>query len=459
MESTTAVAMKKTITTGIQSNNGICKDEKLFLAPLRRGILLQQSASSSSSSSSSSPTSSVLPRNKNTNDTTEKAHFTDVAMANSIHIRRIQQVPTCWIPLHCKQKTLKDANGINSDVDTILGRSNFLSSMFNACGCSNDLKSSKAKCIECRSILSWAGNISRATLKVSSRTRDDHDGVQISLRGSFVAVMLLNGHKIRSCGSNDDGDGDDDDFCDFEEDSNDENVISIRDPRQWSKKESINRGMKVSLRYNEEKLDFLVVSKQDIMYNNNNINNNNDGVIASKMNDSNTITSHNTNKRTKISHHPIISTNSIDKNDDSSDPYCMNTTKSYTKRIWICPRGQDMPRKRIKIMIDRLVSFEKNKDVTFPQQRFRFEVVNQCTDATYWIISDRVLDLATVSKATTRTGTITEDTLKKFLETNDITCVKPSWLDTLFSLSSKSFALPQLPSAKDIWYGYNPKVR
>ena len=118
-----------------------------------------------------------------------------------------------------------------------------------------------------------------------------------------------------------------------------------------------------------------------------------------------------------------------------------------------------MPRKRIKIMIDRLVSFEKNKDVTFPQQRFRFEVVNQCTDATYWIISDRVLDLATVSKATTRTGTITEDTLKKFLETNDITCVKPSWLDTLFSLSSESFVLPQLPSAKDIWYGYNPKVR
>ena len=87
MESTTAVAMKKTMTTGIQSNNGICKDEKLFLAPLRRGILLQQSASSSSS-----PTSSVLPRNKNINDTTEKAHFTDVAMANSIHIRRIQQV-------------------------------------------------------------------------------------------------------------------------------------------------------------------------------------------------------------------------------------------------------------------------------------------------------------------------------------------------------------------------------
>ncbi|OEU15783.1 hypothetical protein FRACYDRAFT_269483, partial [Fragilariopsis cylindrus CCMP1102] len=144
-----------------------------------------------------------------------------------------------------------------------------------------------------------------------------------------------------------------------------------------------------------------------------------------------------------------------------------------------------MPRKRIEILIDRLLSLNgvdvdgncdpskiSNSDVhdsnkndtggtqrhssTIPQSRPRFKVVDRYTDATYWIISERVSDLASVAKATNDNAT--KETLGEFLDTNEVTCVKPSWLDSLFSSSSSSSSsmLPP-PSAKDRWYGYVPK--
>lgn len=396
-------------------------------------------------------------------------------------------------------KYVDSNNSKNNDV-IILGRSDFLSSMFTACGCSKNLKSSRNKCMECRSVLSWAGNISRETLEVDNSCRSNNNIIsgtdtsvanngdavpQISFRGSLAIVLLLNEVGVRrGC-------------CDVDE----VEASSSRD---------LKRGMRISLRHNEENLDFLVVSRKDIIKTQEKINycfENNFHSSGSSRKRSNTCnTSNNSNskkKRKKTGNNPAPSRivnalfnitdnfnqmNKIlphqQKQPDALWLYQSSQTKgkicnvnikndtdtdtdnapSNLNRIWFCPRGQDMPRNRIKILIDRLLLFsgcngcgdsdcDHSKKSTIPRQRQRFEVVNHYMDATYWVISDRVPDLASVAKATNNNAT--EKILEKFLDTHDVACVKPSWLDSLFSSSS----LCVLPSAKDRWYGYNSKPK
>jgi hypothetical protein len=541
-------------------------DEMHFLAPLRNGNLLVPSSSLSTSTSTSSSSSSLLllPKKKNRNKNAENTNSTEVTNVNNKQptLRDSQQIPAGWIPLHHRRihkkgdnnnkrnrnitdKKIKDDDDDDDDDDAIiLGRSDFLSSMFTACGCSKNLKSSRKKCIECRSVLSWAGNLSRETLKVdvsniyndndndtintaddadvttatataTATTAVDQDAVtQISFRVCLVAVLILN------------------------EDDDDTFLSEKLAYKKWTKNRTIRRGMRISLRYEEENLDFSVVSRKDIVNTRVNINacgesnidNNNNCSSSSKMdnsttaNNSNSNSNSNSNNKNKTENDPARSrivnalfnlvddhnrinkkslpqqqhsdvprlcqssqtkrkacNNSDDDNDDSNNNID-NVPTSDLKRIWFCPRGQDMPRKRIEILIDRLLSLNgsyvdgncdpskirdcdvhaSNKNDTGGTQRHnstiprpRFKVVDRYIDATYWIISERVSDLASVAKATNDNAT--KEILGEFLDTNEVTCVKPSWLDSLFSSSSSSVLPP--PSAKDRWYGYVPKVR
>jgi len=397
-----------------------------------------------------------------------------------------------------------DSNDIKNNDVTILGRSDFLSSMFTACGCSKNLKSSRNKCMECRSVLSWAGNISRETLEVDNSCRSDNNIIigtntsvanngdavpQISFRGSLVVKLLLSEVGVRrGC-------------CDVDE----VEASSSRD---------LKRGMRISLRHNEKNLDFLVVSRKDIIKTQEKINycfgNSFQSSDSSRKRSNTCNTSNNSNskrkrKKTENNLAPSRIVNALfnktndfnqinkilphqQKQPDALWLYQSSQTKgklcninikndtntdnapSNLNRIWFCPRGQDMPRNRIKILIDRLLLFsgcngcgdsdcdcDHSKKSTIPRQRQRFEVVNHYMDATYWVISDRVSDLASVAKATNNNAT--EKMLEKFLDTHDVACVKPSWLDSLFSSSSSSSLLCVLPSAKNRWYGYNLKVR
>jgi hypothetical protein len=544
-------------------------DEMLFLAPLRNGNMLVPSSSKFASASTSSSPFLLLPKTKTRNKNAENTNSTEVTNVNNIMkptIRDSQQIPVGWIPLHHRRKHKKGDNKkkkkniadkkINDDDDAIiLGRTDFLSAMFTACGCSKNLKSSRQKCIECRSVLSWAGNLSRETLKVDVSTishdidndttsTDEEDAdvaaaatatatavnqddvTQISFRGCLVAVLILNEDDIRhGC-------------YDVDEDDDDESLSEKLTYKKWNKNKTIRRGMRISLRYEEENLDFSVVSRNDIIKTGEKINtcdesnidnnNNNCSSSSSKMDISTTAkNSNNNNNKNKtendtprsrivnalsnlVDDHnrinkplpqkqysdvswlcqssrtkrkvPNNNDNNNDDNNSNSNIECVPT--SDLKRIWFCPRGQDMPRKRIEILIDRLLSLngvdvdgkcdqskisdcdvhDSNKsdtggtqwhNSTIPQPRPRFKVVDRYIDATYWIISERVSDLASVAKATNDNAT--KETLGEFLDANEVTCVKPSWLDSLFS-SSSSPVLPP-PSAKDRWYGYVPKVR
>ena len=556
-------------------------DEMLFLAPLRNGKMLVPRPSLSTSSSASSSSFLLLQKTKNRNKNAENTNSTEVTNVNNMKptiIRDSQQIPMGWIPLHHRRKHKKGDNNkknknitdkkINDDDNAIiLGRSCVLSSMFTACGCSKNLKSSRKKCIECRSVLSWAGNISRETLKVevSNISNDNNndttstdegadaaatatatatavsqdDVTQISFRGCLVAVLILNEDDIRhGC-------------YDVDEDDDIESLSEKLTYKNWSKKRTIRRGMRISLRYEEENLDFSVVSRKDIIKtgekintcdesNIDNNNNCNSSISSSSKTDisttaknSNSNNNNNNNNKNKTENDPArsrivnalfnliddknrinkplsqqqhsdvsrlcqssrtkrkVCNNNDNNNDDNNNSNNNNNNNidcvptSDLKRIWFCPRGRDMPRKRIEILIDRLLSLNgvdvdgncdpskiSNSDVhdsnkndtggtqrhssTIPQSRPRFKVVDRYTDATYWIISERVSDLASVAKATNDNAT--KETLGEFLDTNEVTCVKPSWLDSLFSSSSSSSMLPP-PSAKDRWYGYVPKVR
>jgi hypothetical protein len=564
-------------------------DEMLFLAPLRNGNLLVPSSSLSISTSTSKSSSSflLLPKTKKRNKNAENTNSTEVVPnVNNMKptIRDSQQIPVGWIPLHHRRKHKKGDNKktnknitdkkINDDDDAItLGRSDFLSSMFTACGCSKNLKSSRKKCIVCRSVLSWAGNLSRETLKVDvSNTNNENDNdttstdedadvaatatattvnqddvTQISFRGCLVAVLILNEDDIRhGC-------------YDVDEDDDEESLSEKLTYNKWNKNKTIRRGMRISLRYEEENLDFSVVSRKDIIktgekintWDESNIDNSNNcssssssssrSRSSSKMDISTTAKNSNSNSnsnsnnnKNKTENDParsrivnalfslvddhnrinkpllqqqhsdvsrlyqssrtkrkVCNNNDNNNNDNNSNSNNNNidcVPTSDLKRIWFCPRGQDMPRKRTEILIDRLLSLngvdvdgncdlskisdcdvhDSNKNDTGGTQRHnstishprpRFKVVDRYIDATYWIISGRVSDLASVAKATNDNAT--KEILGEFLDTNEVTCVKPSWLDSLFSSSSSSSSSPVLPppSAKDRWYGYVPKVR
>eukprot|EP00536_Pseudo-nitzschia_multiseries_P000545 jgi/Psemu1/282410/fgenesh1_pg.7_\ len=410
-----------------------------------------------------------------------------------------------WIPLHYSRRSGRDKkinwiNGNRRDV-LVLGRSDFLSSMFSACGCSINIKSSRNKCKECRSVLAWAGNLSRKTLRVvnANSAENRKAGTNVSFWGRLVAVPVINNDCEQTeedakdrrhcrcprpycyCNS-----GNDDASLVLRLDSTREGTERgdepVRHPRTWSKRKRVHRGTTLSLRYGDDNLDFMVVSYRGIRSGTlqgtsrdvTNLDKNTRGDDLST--NSNKVSSYSSRSRIAsvlkdlADNHNRSNRRNVHQSDDK-EYSCLSQTSQTpkeglsSKRVWFCPRGQDMPRKRIDILTNRLLSsINGDNDNVKPSSvhAIHVQVVARCFDATHWIVSERVVDLASIARAIPGSDA-TAESLQNFLDENDVECLKPSWFDSLASSApwSKSSKLDILsrPSAKDRWYGYISKVK
>ena len=487
--------VKRNIHNDAQVNISGCSDasggDKLYLAPLRNGRLLMNC-----------PSPQLLPSRSNKN----------TILTNGITTYRMihnqTRIPIGWIPLfHNREHTNRnrEQSKRRNRETIILGRIDFLSSMFVACGCSKNVRSSRQKCKKCQSVLAWAGNLSRETLRVQV-TDNERSRTQVSFRGSFVTVLIINNFYKAKTQEKLWGD-----YCDTEdndaslacllasgsEEEIDVNDFNMRDPQKWSNNKSIHPGATISLRYEEEKLDFLVVSEKDFgihvvetvhpseidkghsdskgISDSKNMEDISPGHVG--INDRVKIMADEQKKIKKPNTKQILQ-QSLSR--QQGYPWLHNSVQTQTLmkstksnehknrhplviRIWFCLRGQDMSRKRIDLWTRRLVSFANIHDATTlgSQSPIKVQVVDSYLDATHWIISERVSDLTSVAKAIATANT-NEEKLKQFLDENDVVCLKPSWLESLFSnfQSSKPSPLDPIPppSARDLWYGYIPKV-
>jgi len=493
---------KNNIKSSTRGDDEINNNCGLYLAPIRHGDLLVPPPLLSSRVNQDSITGNESTSSRTTRNIDS-------------------QIPLGWIPLdrcrrnRCDRTNDKDNVNGNEWGDVILGRSDFLSSMFSACGCSKNVKSSRNKCRECRSVLAWAGNLSRNTLKITNinDTTNQKPEIKVSFRGSLAAILIINNDRKGEkedvthrrhcrcldcrcyCGA-DENDASLALMLASTSEENERDDAPMRDPRKWGKHKRVCRGSKISLRYGEDNLDFMVVSErylqssaaENMNQSETNRGGNSDGGSVSN-NSNKTRSNYSCSRITNVPNDLVDSRNqSIGKyfkpfqqvQQEAKQGYnCLNQTSQisetsvlgnanndfscspFVTRIWFCPRGQDMPRKRIDILTNRLLSssININNNIASPSLRHGVDVqvVDRCFDATHWIISERVADLASVAKALPAANT-TEETLKKFLDEHDIECLKPSWFDFLFSSSKLSklstFDLLPRPSAMDRWYGY-----
>jgi hypothetical protein len=555
---------------------------ELYLAPMRNGRLLRVGERSSSCSTSSvsvsgasneqivvpppPPTPTAAAAATTTTTTTGRTKHKEPQIQQHQHHRSnrnnhiinnnntilIPRNACGWIPLTTKKSI-------------ILGRAEFLISLFASCGCSTNIYSSQNKCCECRMVMSWAGNLSRQMIQIEFNSNDNdnevgycsgsststtttsscasttlqrHPRLVVRSKGSRGKKgMLSPSVMILQCSSSSNSfvggtppASSTDDICStiagtiekpYPSHNEDEvvekhnnnyldpcieqkkkeikNFTSDQDhtfygqihPKEWSSiRTELSRGNRISLRYEGEyHLDFLVVSRED--YDSTKI----DGSGSERDETLHDVFAvgnmANTSKITKMlrnlaSHHNSdckYQTNGqhpLDEDDDDNDNDNDNEWRFLPKSvgsqsldqscwlyhhrqhiqsslavppspttIWFCPRGQDLPRKRIEILTKRLNSDVRNK----------VRVVEDFRDATHWVISGYLSSFSQIA----RVVKMSEGVLQEYLDykmtsptadssSKAVTLVQPRWLDTTEGI----FPLPP-PSAIDLWYGYSPK--